>query len=211
MSGFFYRFIRSVLYMLYRVLFGFRHFGSERVPKESDPRGVILAPNHASYLDPPVLGISLKRRVTFLAKEYLFRHWFVGWVLRGIGAYPIKTGSANDFRSIRGLIRMLKRGACVAVFPEGTRSEDGRFREPEDGLSFLAMKSGAWVVPVYIQGSYDAMPRGTKGIRLKPVQVFYGEPFLATEERFGGNEEGHIAVSCHIMTEIKKIKEDLTE
>ena len=208
-NEFFYRLIRAALFTSYKVLFRFRHYGAQNVPAESDPRGVILAPNHASYLDPPILGISLKRRVTYLAKEYLFRHGFVGWVLRNIGAYPIKSESGSDFRSIRDLIRILKQGACVVVFPEGTRSTDGNFQEPEGGIGFLAMKSGAWVVPVYIHGSHDAMPRGTTGTRLKPIQVFYGEPFLAAEERFGKGEEGHIAVSRHIMAEIKKIKENL--
>jgi len=205
-SEFFYRFIRAALFASYKVLFRFRHYGSANVPGEKDSRGVILAPNHASYLDPPILGISLGRRVTYLAKDYLFKHGFVGWVLRNIGAYPIKSESGNDFRSIRDLVRILKQGACVVVFPEGTRSDDGNFREPESGIGFLAMKSGAWVVPAYIQGSYEAMPRGTSGVRMKPVKIFYGEPFLATEEKFGSGSEAYMAVSSHIMEEIKKLK-----
>ena len=202
----FYWLIRNVLFITYKALFRFRHYGSENVPASKDPRGVILAPNHASYLDPPILGISLGRRVTYLAKDYLFKHGFVGWVLRNIGAYPIKSESGNDFRSIRDLVRILKQGACVVVFPEGTRSADGNFREPESGIGFLAMKSGAWVVPAYIKGSYDAMPRGTSGVRMKPVDIHYGEPFLATEERFGAGSEAYMAVSGHIMEEIKKLK-----
>ncbi len=210
MNRCFYRLIRLVLSTLYTVLFGFRSFGIERVPKESDPRGVILAPNHTSYLDPPVLGIPLKRPVTYLAKDYLFKHWLVGWVLRNIGAYPIKSEEANDFRSIRGLIRILKQGACVAVFPEGTRSEDGRFREPEDGLAFLAMKSGAWIVPVYIEGSYEAFPKGTKKIKRRPIRVHYGEPFIpADRNSWGEGQAGTRALSLYVMAEIKKIKENV--
>ena len=205
-SEFFYRFIRAVLFASYKVLFRFRHYGSANVPGEKDTRGVILAPNHASYLDPPILGISLGRRVTYLAKDYLFKHGFVGWVLRNIGAYPIKSESGNDFRSIRDLVRILKQGACVVVFPEGTRSDNGDLREPESGIGFLAMKSGAWVAPAYIQGSYEAMPRGTSGVRMKPVNIYYGEPFLATEEKFGSGAEAYMAVSRHIMEEIKKLK-----
>ena len=205
-SELFYRFIRAVLYIIYKVLFRFRYSGSVNVPGEKEPRGVILAPNHASYLDPPILGISLKRRVTYLAKDYLFKHGFVGWVLRNIGAYPIKSDSGNDFKSIRDLIRILKQGACVVVFPEGTRSPDGNFQEPESGIGFLAAKSGAWVVPAYIHGSYAAMPKGTSGVKMKPVQIFYGEPFLASEEKFGTGEVAYMAVSRHIMEEIKKLK-----
>lgn len=209
-SEFFYRFIRVVLFITYKLLFRFQYSGAGNVPKEDDPRGVILAPNHASYIDPPILGISLPRRVTYLAKEYLFKHGFVGWILRSVGAFPIKSESGNDFRSIRDLIRTLKNGACVVVFPEGTRSEDGNFREPESGIGFLAMKSGAWVVPVYIKGSYDAMPRGTKGVRLKPVSIHYAAPFIATEEKFGSGDQAYMAVSRHIMAEIGKLKEKVS-
>ena len=210
-SELFYRFIRDVLYITYRLLFHFRSSGSERVPKPSDPRGVILAPNHASYLDPPLLGISLKRRVTYLAKQYLFEHGFVGMVLRNIGAYPIKSESSNDFRSIRDLIRILKQGACVGVFPEGTRSEDGNLKEAEGGIGFLAVKSDAWVVPVYIAGSFAAFPKGaSKPHYGKPISVHYGEPFLASQMGWTQGEEHYLAVGRHIMSEIKKIKESLT-
>lgn len=209
-SEFFYRFIRAVLYIVYRLLFRFRYFGSEKVPQQKDPRGVILAPNHASYLDPPLLGISLKRRVTYLAKQYLFEHGFVGWVLRNIGCYPIKSESASDFRSIRDLIRILKQGACVVVFPEGTRSEDGNLKDPEGGIGFLAVKSGAWVVPVYIKGSYEAFPKGAKKPRPAKIEVHYGEPFLPAQEAGDGTVDHYLAVSRQIMDKIRGIKESLT-
>lgn len=210
MTGFVYGLVRFVLYILFKALFGFGHSGSERVPKPSDPRGVILAPNHASYLDPPLLGISLKRPVTFLAKDYLFKHWLVGWVLRNIGAYAIKSDSGNDFRSIRGLVRILKEGACIAVFPEGTRSEDGKFKEPEDGLAFLAMKSGAWVVPVYLEGTYEAFPKYAKKFKRHFVQAHFGEPFIPAEMKFEGEgAEVYKAVSRRIMAEIAGIKSGL--
>ena len=209
-SEFFYRLIRTVLFIIYKCLFRFQCHGVEKVPPARDLRGVILAPNHASYLDPPLLGISLKRRVTYLAKEYLFRHFFVGWVLRSIGAYPIKT-KADDFRSIRDLIRILHGGHCIVVFPEGTRSEDGRFREPEGGVGFLAMKSKAYVVPVYIEGSYEAFPKGAKGFRPRPIKVYFGEAFIPAEQPEFLNSGGdYLAVSAKIMQEIRKLK-DLAE
>ena len=206
-SEFFYRLIRVVLFITYRLLFRFRCYGAENVPAASDERGVILAPNHASYLDPPLLGISLKRRVTYLAKEYLFRHFFVGWVLRSIGAYPIKT-KTNDFRSIRDLIRILHGGHCIVVFPEGTRSEDGRFREPEGGVGFLAIKSKAYVVPVYIKGSYDAFPKGAKRFRCRPIEVYFGDAFVpAASREFLSAGDDYSAVSKKIMQEIGKLKD----
>jgi 1-acyl-sn-glycerol-3-phosphate acyltransferase len=206
-SEFFYRLIRTVLFITYKCLFRFKFFGPENVPKEDDPRGVILAPNHASYVDPPILGISLKRRVTYLAKDYLFKHGFVGFVLRNIGAYPIKSESANDFKSIRDLIRILKQGACVVVFPEGTRSEDGNFREPEGGIGFLAMKSRAYVVPVYIKGSYAALPKGATKIKSAPIDVHYGKPFVPAEMQWAEGDQGYLQVAQRIMADIKVLKE----
>jgi 1-acyl-sn-glycerol-3-phosphate acyltransferase len=207
-SDFFYGSIRLALFIAYRLFFGFQYVGAERVPGKSDPRGVILAPNHASYLDPPLLGISLKRRVTYLAKSYLFNNFFVGFVLRAIGAYPIKSESGNDFRSVRDLVRLLKAGCCVAVFPEGTRSENGEFRAPESGIGFLAMKSGAWVVPVYIEGSYAAFPKGAKSFKCRPIKVHYGVPFIPAENKeWTGITEPYMAISRKIMADIKRLKE----
>ncbi len=203
----FYRLIRAVLFIFYKLFFRFQFFGSEQVPDLNDPRGVILAPNHASYLDPPLLGISLRRRVTYLAKSYLFDHFFVGFVLRSIGAYPIKSESGNDFRSIRDLVRLLKSGHCITVFPEGTRSENGEFHEPEGGIGFLAMKSAAWVVPVYIQGSYAAFPKGAKNFKSHPIKVYFGEAFIPAENSAFVAMNDHLAVSQDIMKRIKEIKQ----
>lgn len=205
---FFYRFIRLVLYIAYRLCFRFRHYGSERVPQEADGRGVILAPNHSSFLDPPILGISLKRPVTYLAKEYLFRAFFVGWVLRSIGACPIKS-KADDFRSIRDLLRILKEGRCIVVFPEGTRSQDGRLKKPEGGVGFLAIKSKAWVVPVYIEGSFEAFPKGKKFFKCSPVSVRYGRPFIAAEDpALVADPDPYMAVSRKIMKEIESLQKE---
>lgn len=207
-SLFFYRFVRDALFIIYRILFRFEYYGSERVPSESDKRGVILAANHVSFLDPPILGISLRRPVTFLAKDYLFKAFLVGWVLRGIGAFPIKT-KADDFRTVRDLIRILKEGRCLAVFPEGTRSMDGQFQEPESGVAFLAVKSKAWIVPAYIEGTFEAFPKGERFFKCRKVRVTYGQPFLADEDADPAvSAEPYAAISRRIMKEIKILKQD---
>lgn len=207
MKPWFYDCVKYTLLALYKILFRFRHEGSRKIPPPSDKRGVILASNHASYLDPPAIGLSAERRITFLAKEYLFRTFLVGPVLRGLGAYPIKT-QADDFRTIRQLLKILEQGRCVAVFPEGTRSSDGRLKEAESGIGFLAVKSASWVVPVYIQGTFQAFPRQARWIRCRPVKVYYGDGFIPAEDAElmrSGNP--YAAVSARIMADIRKLKE----
>lgn len=205
-GGFVYGVIKSVLFILYKLFFCFRAYGAENVPLGT-AKGLILAPNHDSYLDPPLVGIAIQRRVTYLAKEYLFRAFIVGWTLRSIGAFPIRT-QKDDFRSMRELIRLLKDGACVVVFPEGTRSADGVLREAELGVGFLALKSGAEVQPVYIEGTREAFPRHAKFFKPHAVSVHYGRPFLpAADESIASAENPYSAVGNRIMREIAALKE----
>jgi 1-acyl-sn-glycerol-3-phosphate acyltransferase len=202
-----YALMRGVLFIGYKICFSLRSYGTEHVPPDSDPRGVILAPNHASFLDPPILGVTLGRPVTYLAKEYLFKKPVVGWALESCGALPISSG-AEDFRTIREIVRGVKNGACVVIFPEGTRSVDGELKAGESGIGFVAMKSAAWVVPTYIEGTFEAFPRGQKMFKCRPVKVHYGEPFVpAQDEAILKAQDPYAAVSARIMVEIKKLKD----
>jgi 1-acyl-sn-glycerol-3-phosphate acyltransferase len=201
----FYKLTQVVLLALYRLLFDLKIYGAENVPEGS--RGIILAPNHASYIDPPILGISLKRPITYLAKEYLFKKPFLGGIISRLGSIPIKS-EADDFRTIRQVLKALKEGKQVLLFPEGTRTLDGNFREPEGGVGFFALKSGAAVVPVYISGTFDVLHKGMKWFRCKPVRIYFGKPFIpAMEKELTEHADPYLAVGRRIMSEIKKIKE----
>ena len=193
-----------VLFIAYKLFFRFKAFGSEKVPKDS--RGIIFAPNHASFLDPPLLGISTRRHITFLAKEYLFRVFILGSALRWLGVLPIKSES-QDFKSMRQLLRALKDGKRIVVFPEGTRSTDGFLKEAESGVGFLAVKSESWVLPVYIQGTFKAFPKGAKWFKCSPVRVYFGGAFIpAFEKDLMVKQDPYLAVSQKIMAEIKEMK-----
>lgn len=201
-----YQIVKAVCFVLYKLFFRFSSHGSDEVPNDS--RGVILAPNHASYLDPPLLGISLKRRVTYLAKDYLFKAFFVGWILRSVEALPIKS-EADDFKSIRQLLKALKDGKCIVVFPEGTRSFTGELQPAEQGVGFLAAKSAAWVVPVYISGTYEAYPKGAKGFKCAKVSVRYGKAFIPAEDKnLMAQANPYQATADRIMEDIKRLKFD---
>ena len=196
---------RTALFILYKIFFNVKSTGLEQIPQ--DKRGIIFAPNHASYLDPPVIGISLRKHITYLAKGYLFRKPFLGTLLRWMGFLPIKS-QTNDFRSMRQMLRLLEAGKRVVVFPEGTRSGDGGLKDPEPGVGFMAIKSRAYVVPVYIEGSFEAFPKSAKFFRCHPVQAHFGEAFLpAADQSLMEQKDPYFAASLKIMAEIRKMKE----
>ena len=146
---------------------------------------VIIAANHSSNLDVPVLGSSLMpklgRRLQWLGKKELFDWPIVGWVARNGGVHAIDRSTA-DIDAFRLATRILEEGHALFVFPEGTRSRDGALGEGRDGVAVLALRTGAPIVPVGVTGSYDRWPRGQKLPRPGGrVTVRVGSPFRVQE------------------------------
>ena len=147
---------------------------------------VIIAANHSSNLDVPVLGSSLMprigRRFQWLGKKEVFDWPIVGWVARNGGVHAIDR-SAADVDAFRLAARILEEGHVLFVFPEGTRSRDGALGEGRDGVAVLALRTGAPIVPVGVTGSYERWPRGQKlphpGGR---VTARVGSPFRLADE-----------------------------
>ena len=152
--------------------------GIENVPQKD---GYILACNHISNLDPVVMGISTPRRLHFMAKIELFKNPLVGWWLKQLWAFPIKRGEA-DLGALKESFKYLKKGDPVLVFPEGTRKMGDASIKPQPGSGFLAIKSRAPVVPVYIKGSDLVMPKGSKFFKRNLVTVIYGKPFFVRDQ-----------------------------
>ena len=157
--------ISYVIYLRYRA------FNPERVPKTGS---VILACNHASILDPPLVGIGLKRVTTFLARDTLFKGP-VGWLFRHWHAIPIDRDGGGP-AGMRRIMAALADGRAVLLFPEGTRTKDGQLQPARSGIGLLVIKSEAPVVPVRVWGTMQAMGRGIHFPRPKRVMVKYGEP-----------------------------------
>ncbi len=157
---------------LYRFYFRFRVFNAERVPLEGP---VILAANHASFLDPPLVGAGLRRGINYLARESLFRFPGVGAVLRSWQVVPVNRdgGGAAGLKAI--LDRLLARGAII-LFPEGTRTRDGRLQSARAGIGLTVIKSAAPVIPVRTFGTFEAYGRHVKFPLPKRVAVKYGLP-----------------------------------
>jgi 1-acyl-sn-glycerol-3-phosphate acyltransferase len=157
---------------LYKCYFRWRVYNPERVP-ETGP--VILAANHTSFIDPPLVGAGLPRDINYLARESLFRFPGIGALLRSWNSVPVdrEGGGAAGLRRI--LDRLLDGGAII-LFPEGTRSRDGNLQPARSGIGLTVIKSNAVVVPVRVFGTYDAYGRHMRFPRPRRVAVKYGEP-----------------------------------
>ena len=178
--------------------------GAENIP---DRGGVLLASNHASYLDPPVVGVGYRGRpVHFMARDSLWKKGFGAWWMDHVGCIPVARGT-GDMRALKLTIKALKEGKVVSMFPEGTRTEDGELQEAKGGIGFIIEKSGCVVVPAYIDGSYRAHPKGAKWIKPVKVTIAFGKPI--TQEEFQALGSGRDAYDAHaalIMQRIADLK-----
>ncbi|MBG9793615.1 acyl-phosphate glycerol 3-phosphate acyltransferase [Paenibacillus dendritiformis] len=158
----FYTTIRALLRLIYRLLFRLEASGTEHVPKDG---GVVLCSNHISLLDPPAIGILLKRRIRFMAKAELFNIPVFGAAIKALGAFPVKRGGVGK-ETIRTAFQLLQDGDIMGIFPEGTRNT-GQAAAAKKGAAMIALRSGAAVVPVAIIGSYQLF---------RKTRVVYGPP-----------------------------------
>jgi len=199
----FYRVCRRICIASSRLFFRLRAWGLENVPLSG---GVILACNHQCYLDPPFAACLLRRQCHFLARSTLFRFGPFGWLIRNVGAVPLERGE-SDTRALRRAVEMLRAGALLTLFPEGTRSRDGGLGRVQPGVAAIALRAGAPVVPTFIHGAFDAWPRTRKLPRPRPVGVFYGAPLLPPAEAAEG--PGHKERVRQLTIRIQQALEEL--
>jgi len=155
-----------------------RVFGLENFPKTGR---VILAPNHVSHLDPPILSIYSPRRPHVIAKSELFSNPLVGKWFRGLGAFPIIRGKA-DRKAIRHAVSLLEAEEAVLIFPEGTRSKTGVLGEAEIGLGMIAHATKSPIVPMFVRGTEQAFSPQRPGFRRVHVEIHFGQPLLFEAE-----------------------------
>ncbi len=192
-----YTVLKACAVAVMRLLFRLRHHGRERVPRTGP---VLLVSNHSSLLDPPLVGGSTPRPVSFMAKAELFRIPLFGGLIRRLNARPVRR-EGSDPSALRTALRVLEDGGALLVFPEGTRGPEGVLRPGKAGAGMLAVLSGAAVVPVYINGSGRAWPRGRKLPRPARVTVWFGEPM--SKER--SQEVGEVGAGGAVVPSSKYI------
>jgi len=168
----FWRFCRGIAYIGCTVMFDYKAYGVKNVPRTG---GALMISNHQSYLDPVLLGLNLPRPLSYLAKSELFKNKFLAWLITELRAFPVRQGR-GDKAAIEETIRRLREGHMLNIFPEGTRTPDGKIGEMQRGAALVVRRAGVPIVPVAIHGSYEAWPTGQKIFRSRPVRVLYGKP-----------------------------------
>jgi 1-acyl-sn-glycerol-3-phosphate acyltransferase len=171
-SSVMFRMTRALCRIVCSVFFDLKTYGVKNVPRTG---GVLLVSNHQSYLDPILIGVHIFRPISYLAKSELFENPLFGWFIRGLNAFPVRQG-AGDVGAVKETILRLQEGGALNIFPEGSRSEDGQLQPIERGASLVIRRAKVPVVPVVIQGSFRAWPRGKKIFRGSPVRLLYGPP-----------------------------------
>ena len=180
-----YWFARLLCRCFCAAFFRYRAYGRESIPREGS---FVLACNHQSFLDPVFCGVAVNRHVTYMARDTLFKNWFFGPLISSVNAIPISRDKP-DIAVMRLVIDRLREGAAVCLFPEGTRTQDGRIASFKPGFGLLCRRSKATVVPVLIDGAFECWPRHKKLFSPGAIVVQFGKPLPPEQVATMSNEQ----------------------
>lgn len=181
------------MHYFFKIIFRCKIIGLENVPGSGR---AIIASNHVSLFDPPVVGTAFVRPIHFMAKEELFTIPIVGWIFKKLKAFPVRRATA-DRTAIRQAISILENEELLGLFPEGTRSVTGQLGKPETGLAMIALKTGASIIPTAVIGTNKVC----KNSQLLPrFTVKFGKPIAVTQGK--ADREAMEKLSTQIMQEI---------
>lgn len=192
--------VRLFAYVVWRI----RYLNVKNIPRKGR---IIIASNHISHLDPPLIGVGIPRNVVFIAKIELFKKNLLGWWMRQMGMIGVERGGGGR-KALFAALSVLEREGAIIIFPEGTRSYTGRVSKGKSGVAVLALKSGAQIIPAAITGSYEAFSRGMKFPKPGRVTVKFGEPITVNA---GSAMTGEIPrelleeLTAKVMIEIQKL------
>ena len=191
--------LKIILYPFYRLLFWYSVTGLENIPKTG---GVIFSSNHLSYLDPVLWIIVIRRRIRFMAKQELFKHPLLGWFLRRMDVFGVERGS-GDMAAVKTAIRVVRNGEILGLYPEGTRSKDGKPGRAKTGVALIAKAAKCDVVPAAVICRGKLRP-------FKRIRLVVGKPVSYQEiiDRAPDNSRESLrAAADYIMEQITTLWE----
>ena len=199
-----YGFCHYVFRVLFDIAFRGEVAGLENLPKTG---AFMIASNHASHLDPPIVGSLIPRQVCFFARKTLWKKGFASWWLDIVGTIPVDRDGGSDVSAIKRVLQALKNDKVIILFPEGTRSPDGNLQSAKPGVGLLACRTQVPVVPARIFGSFDAFGRDGKVHIPTPVTVVYGKPISPADyDDPSAGKERYQRASERIMTHIAALQ-----
>ena len=175
--------------------------GRENVPHG----GCLIVSNHASYLDPTTVGWAVAREIFFLGRKTLFKPPIMNWLLPMCNVIPIDR-DGGEASGLRKIIRMLRSGDAVLLFPEGTRTPDGAIQQAEPGAGLVALKSGVPVLPVRVFGTFECLSRYQKRLRFGPIRVVLGKPYLPAVPERNQEKQAYAPIAREMMERIAELK-----
>lgn len=189
----FYQIIKVIIQVLARILFRVEINGLKNIPSEGP---CILCFNHRSLLDPPVVGVFIPRQLTFMAKEELFHIPVLGFLIKALGAFPVRRGT-GDITAIKTSLNILKEGKVLAIYPEGSRSKTGKLNYAKPGVALIATKAMVPIIPVGVTGEYKLFHK---------LHINIGSPMIF-EEYYGKKlqTEALQDISNNVMDSIKQL------
>ncbi len=200
----FYYFTKYSFLIIFKILYRLEVKGIENIPKGK----AIIASNHVSYFDPPIIAAACRGELSFLAMEPLFKNSIFGFLIRHLNAYPI-SGNAGDLKSIKTICRLLNEKRKVVIFPEGERTTDGIIKEVKPGFAFIAQKTDSPIVPVYIKGAFDVWPITRRFPKLfGKITCTFGPPIHPQDFKHVGKKEAINALSDKVLTSIQGLNKD---
>ncbi len=199
----FYRLSQVVSRPFLRLLFRHESHGLENIP---DRTGAVVATNHASNLDPPLVGADVRRPLFTMAKQSLHETPILGTLIRSLYSFPVRRG-VLDTSALRTAVTLLENGNLVLMFPEGTRTTDGELQRPRPGVGKIVSEAEVPVVPGYVKGTYEAWPKGQTIPKPRKTSVYFGEPIRMPDRagKANGRQE-YEAISARIIDEIRNIQ-----
>ncbi len=203
-----YKLLAVTIRLICRINGGLEIIGKENIPPKG---GLLVAANHISYMDPPLVGAVLPRNATFMARKGLFDIPLLGWMIRG-AAFPVDRERPRH-STIKESVRRLKDGALIVIFPEGRRSDTGEIMEAKRGIGLIASFSKVPVVPALIIGSDRALPVDAKWLKRAKIRVVFGKPIYYTSETGENGDRKrkvHEEISNKVMDAIKEMQKKYT-
>jgi len=189
---------------VFKSLFKFEVFGAENLPSTG---GALLISNHASFVDPVFVGAAVNRNLHYMARASLFRPKPIDWFLHSLNAFPVHLG-VPDRKALRQARQLLDSGKLLLIFGEGTRTVDGTLGKMQAGVGLIAYRTTASIVPIFLGGSLEVLPKGAKILKLAKVTVSFAEPVdMAPYRACKGSREIYTSIGEEVMKRIAELKD----